>query len=172
MDGMRWQKWLNILHVREYIWGIWESKRLALKGRQVTHHLSRLEWFFIKVCEAGAVFWKPITVLQLLRVTRGLVPAWGSILDTKDKQGGTKETLGILHLHLLTSKRLNLHRSPQEGPGESNEGCGQEQRWLKCRASVCCYVYVARRQRAQKLKWQRGLRRGRDAESLKKRWLW
>lgn len=47
----------------------------------ITHHMSGLEGFSIKVCEAETVFWELITVLQLLRVTRGLVLVRVPILD-------------------------------------------------------------------------------------------
>ncbi len=49
--------------------------------RRFTHHLSGLERFSVKVCEAETVLWEPITVLQLLRVTGGLVLVRVSILD-------------------------------------------------------------------------------------------
>lgn len=55
--------------------------RINMFTSGVTHHLSGLEGFSIKVCEAEAVFWEPITVLQLLRVTRGLVLVRVPILD-------------------------------------------------------------------------------------------
>lgn len=60
---------------------------LLVMGRGVTHHLSGLERISIKVCEAEAVFWEPVTILQLLRITRGLVLVRVSVLDKKKDTG-------------------------------------------------------------------------------------
>lgn len=48
----------------------------------VTHHLSGLERFSVKVREAEAVFWEPIAVFQLLGVTGGLVLVRVPVLDS------------------------------------------------------------------------------------------
>lgn len=61
------------------------------------------------MCEAGAVFWEPITVFQLLRVARGLVPVRVTVLDKKEEQDNKTEAPVTLVLHLLTCERLDLH---------------------------------------------------------------
>lgn len=75
-----------------------------MKERGVTHHLRGLERLPVKVCEAEAVFWKPITVLQLLSVTRGLIFVDVSVLDKKEEQEHT-EAMVTLILHLLPCKK-------------------------------------------------------------------
>lgn len=66
----------------------------------VTHHLCRLERFSVKACEAEAVFWEPVTVLQLLSITRGLVFVRVRILDFKKEEQENK-TEAMVTLILL-----------------------------------------------------------------------
>lgn len=69
------------------------------EGGGVTHHLSGPECFSVKVREAGAVFWENITVLQLLRVTRGLVSVRVSSLNNKKEKKRSMKTTQRLLLH-------------------------------------------------------------------------
>lgn len=96
----------------------WQTNKKSVQktGRRVTHHLSRFEWYFIEVSEREAVFWIPVTILQLLRVTRGLVPVRVSILGTKESQCDIKEAAGTLILHVLTCERMDFSWKPSSGP--------------------------------------------------------
>lgn len=62
-----------------------------------THHLSGLEGFSVKVCEAGAVVREPITLLQLLVVTRGLVAAGAAALWREGKKAAAALTLVCMY---------------------------------------------------------------------------